>query len=106
VSAPVLLARLERVGSEDPNNGEVTMADQADEQVEESGGDVEETQDEGIAGAVDDRAAELTGSSGAAATDLKAADNRGPVADAEQHLEENTDLADDRETLKKIQQQM
>lgn len=81
------------------------MAEQADEQVQESGGDVE-PQDEGIAGAVDDRAAELTGSAGAAATDLEAANNRGPVAHAEAHLEEKTDLADDRETLKKIQSQM
>jgi hypothetical protein len=81
------------------------MAEQADEQVEESGGDVE-AQDDGVAGAVDDRAAELTGSTGAAATDSEVASNRGAVADAEQHLEENTDLADDRETLKKIQSQM
>jgi hypothetical protein len=81
------------------------MAEQADEQVEESGGDVE-AQDDGVAGAVDDKAAELTGSAGAAATDSEVADNRGPVADAETHLEENVDLAGDRETLKKIQQSM
>jgi hypothetical protein len=81
------------------------MAEQEPEQVEESGGG-EEHQDEGMAGAVDDKAAELTGSAGAAATDSVVADNRGPVADAEAHLEENTDLADDRETLKKIQQGM
>ena len=58
-----------------------------------------------MADAVDDRAAELTGSAGAAQTDSLVADNRGPVADAEAHLEE-TDLDEDRDTLKKIQSQM
>jgi hypothetical protein len=76
------------------------MAEEETEQV-----DVE-TQDDGIAGAVDDKAAALTGSAGAAATDSEVASNRTAVADAEQHLEENTDLADDRETLKKIQKSM
>ncbi len=81
------------------------MAEQADEQVDESGGDVE-AQDDGVAGAVDDKAAELTGSAGAAATDSEVASNRGAVAAAEEHLEENTDLASDRDTLKKIQESM
>ena len=75
----------------------------AEEETEQA--DVE-TQDDGLVGAVDDKAAELTGSAGAAATDSEVASNRAAVADAEQHLEENTDLADDRETLKKIQQGM
>jgi hypothetical protein len=76
-----------------------------DEQAEtQSGGDVEATSD-GLATAVDDRAAELTGSAGAAATDAPVADNRGPVADAEAHLED-VNLAEDREVLKKLQRQM
>lgn len=73
-------------------------AAQVDEAPEASGGD-------GLADAVDDRAAELTGSAGAAATDSIVADNRDPVAQAEAHLEE-TDLAEDRDTLKKIQASM
>lgn len=84
------------------------MAEQDAAQVEEapetSGGDVEVAGD-GLADAVDDRAAELTGSAGAAATDAPVADNRDPVAQAEAHLEE-TDLAEDRDTLKRIQAQM
>lgn len=79
-------------------------AAQVDEASETSGGDVEVAGD-GLADAVDDRAAELTGSAGAAATDSIVADNRDPVAQAEAHLEE-TDLAEDRDTLKKIQAQM
>ncbi len=58
-----------------------------------------------MADAVDDRAAELTGAAGAAQTESLVADNRGPVAEAEAHLEE-TDLAEDRDTLKKIQASM
>lgn len=79
-------------------------AAQVDEAPDASGGDVEVARDD-LADAVDDRAAELTGAAGAAATESPVADNRGPVADAEAHLEE-TDLADDRDTLKKLQSQM
>ena len=60
---------------------------------------------DGLADAVDDRAAELTGSEGAAATDSAVRDSAGAVAEAEAHLEE-TDLSEDRDTLKKIQSQM
>ena len=59
----------------------------------------------GMADAVDDRAAALTGSQGASRTDAPVADNRGPVAQAEEHLED-TNLAADRETLKKLQSKM
>lgn len=77
-------------------------AAQADETTPEAEADPAET---GIAGAVDDRATELTGSQGAAATDAPVADNRGAVAQAEEHLDD-TNLADDRETLKKLQSKM
>lgn len=61
--------------------------------------------DSGLVDAVDDRAAELMGSAGAASTDAPVADNSGAVAQAEEHLED-TNLADDRETLKKLQKSM
>jgi hypothetical protein len=79
-------------------------AAQVDEAPETSGGDVEAAGD-GMADAVDDRAAKLTGAAGAAATDSPVASNSDPVAQAEAHLEE-TDLAEDRDTLKKLQSQM
>ncbi len=79
-------------------------AAQVDEAPDVSGGDVEAAGD-GLADAVDDRAAQLTGSEGAAATDSMFASSAGAVADAEAHLEE-TDLSEDRDTLKKIQSQM
>ena len=79
-------------------------AAQVDEAPDASGGDVEAAGND-MADAVDDRAAELTGAAGAAATESTVADNRGPVADAEAHLEE-TDLAEDRDTLKKLQARM
>ena len=60
----------------------------------------------GVADAVDDRAAELTGSGGAEATDTPIADvNRGAVEQAEEHLDD-ANLSEDRETLKKLQQDM
>jgi hypothetical protein len=59
----------------------------------------------GIADAVDDRAAELTGAAGAAATDSPVPDNRAAVADAEEHLED-VDLGEEREALKKLQRKM
>jgi hypothetical protein len=74
------------------------QGDEAPEAPEGDGGD-------GMADAVDDRAAELTGSAGAAQTESLVSDNSDPVAQAEAHLEE-TDLAEDRDTLKKIQSQM
>jgi hypothetical protein len=80
-------------------------AEPVDEQPEaQSGGDPEAAGDD-LVSAVDDRAAQLTGASGAAATDSPVPDNSGPVADAEAHLEE-TNLAEDREVLKKLQRQM
>ena len=80
-------------------------AAQVDEQEEASGGDVE-VQSDSLVDAVDDRAAQLTGAAGAAATESPVADNSAAVAAAEAHLEENVDLADDRETLKRVQAQM
>ena len=77
------------------------MTEHEADQVDES---TDPAQD-GVADAVDDRAAELTGSSGAAQTDAPVADNRSAVAEAEQHLEE-TNLSEDRDTLKKIQKGM
>ncbi len=79
------------------------MAEQDPAQVDEQAGE----QDDGLAGAVDDRAAELTGSGGAAsASDPVVPDTSGAVAEAEQHLQEKTDIDADRETLKKIQKGM
>lgn len=63
------------------------------------------SEEAGLANAVDDRAAQLTGAEGAASTDAPVADNRGPVANAEAHLDD-TDLSDDRDVLKKLQQDM
>lgn len=79
---------------------EAAQVDEAPEATEapEGAGD-------GMADAVDNRAAELMGSAGAAATDSPVPDSSGAVADAEAHLEQ-TDLDEDRDTLKKIQSQM
>lgn len=82
------------------------MAEQEAAQVDEAPETPEAPAGDSLADAVDDRAAELTGSAGAAATSSPVADNSDPVAQAEAHLEENTDLAEDRDTLKKIQAQM
>lgn len=76
----------------------------ADDPETTAGVDVE-TKTADMAGAVDDRAAQLTGAAGAAATDAPVADNRGAVAHAEDHLED-VDLGQEREALKKLQQQM
>jgi len=65
----------------------------------------QEAEQDGVADAVDDRAAELTGSQGASETDAPVADNRGAVADAEAHLDD-TNLNEDRETLKKLQKDL
>lgn len=59
----------------------------------------------GIANAVDDRAAQLTGAGGASATDAPVASNAGAVAAAEEHLDE-VDLSAEREALKKLQRSM
>ena len=77
------------------------MTEQEANQVDES---TEPAQD-GVADAVDDRASELTGSSGASQTDAPVADNSGAVAQAEDHLDE-ANLDSDRNTLKKIQDAM
>jgi hypothetical protein len=77
------------------------MTEQEADQVDDS----TETAEDGVADAVDDRASELTGSAGAAQTDSPAADNRGAVAQAEQHLDD-ANLDSDRDTLKKIQGDM
>jgi hypothetical protein len=58
--------------------------------------------DVGMAGAVDDRAEQLTGGQGAASTDY---DNSGAVSKAEEHLED-TNLAADRDTLQALQKDM
>ena len=78
------------------------MTEQEPEQVDES---TEAAQDDALTDAVDDRAAELTGSAGAAQTDSPVADDTGAVASAEQHLQD-TDLASDRDTLANIQKGM
>jgi hypothetical protein len=77
------------------------MTEQEPDQVDDS---TEPAQDD-VADAVDDRASELTGSAGAAQTDAPVADNRGAVAQAEQHLDD-ANLDSDRDTLDKIQKGM
>lgn len=63
------------------------------------------SEDAGLANAVDDRAAELTGGGGASSTEAPVASNAGAVAAAEDHLDD-VDLSADREALKKLQKQM
>ncbi len=63
------------------------------------------SEEAGLANAVDDRAAELTGAGGASATEAPVASNAGAVAAAEEHLDD-VDLNADREALKKLQKQM
>jgi hypothetical protein len=77
------------------------MTEQEPDQVDDS----TETAEDDVADAVDDRASELTGSAGAAQTDAPVADNRGAVAQAEQHLDD-ANLDSDRDTLDKIQKGM
>ena len=83
------------------------MTEQEAAQTDEAAQPEASQEEAGMAGAVDDRAAELTGAQGAAQTDslIAGADNRGAVAQAEEHLED-ANLADDRETLKKLQGNM
>jgi len=91
-----------------PRTGEVNMAQEATAQVDEDT-NAEADVDSGTAGvadAVDERAAELTGSQGAEATDAPISEvNAGAEAKAEDHLED-TNLSEDRETLKNLQQDM
>jgi hypothetical protein len=71
----------------------------------EAGADVD-SDGSGMADAVDDRAAELTGAQGAQEGDSPISEvNAGAVAAAEGHLGD-TNLDDDRETLKKLQKGM
>ncbi len=63
------------------------------------------SEEAGLANAVDDRAAELTGAGGASATEAPVASNAAAVAAAEEHLDD-VDLNADREALKKIQRGM
>lgn len=63
------------------------------------------SEEAGLANAVDDRAAELTGGGGASATEAPVASNAGAVAAAEEHLDD-VDLNANREALKKIQKGM
>lgn len=78
------------------------MTEEEANEVDES---AEPAQDDGLVDAVDERAAELTGSAGAAQTDAPVADNRGAVSNAEGHLDD-ANLDSDRETLKKVQDGM
>ena len=89
--------------AEQQTNAEELAADTTAEAEGQSDGG--QSDDEGIAGAVDEHASSLTGSQGAAATDSPVGDNRGAVSQAEAHLED-TNLEEDRATLKKIQDQM
>lgn len=82
------------------------MPEQEAAQVDEVTPDAQAPSEEGaLANAVDDRAAQLTGAGGAAATDAPVASNAGAVAAAEEHLEE-VDLNADREALKRLQRSM
>jgi hypothetical protein len=77
-------------------------AAQVDEQAETT--DAASAEDSGIAGAVDERAAELTG--GASSDDQPIAEINRPAVDAATEHLDDVNLADDRETLKKLQQGM
>jgi hypothetical protein len=77
---------------------------QVDEAAEAPAGEAP-SEEAGMANAVDDRAAQLTGAGGASATDAPVASNAGAVAAAEEHLDD-VDLNADREALKKLQKQM
>ncbi len=78
------------------------MTEQEADQVDEN---AEPAQDDGLVDAVDDRAAELTGSAGASETESPVPDSSGAVAQAEGHLGD-ANLDSDRATLKKIQDGM
>lgn len=79
-------------------------AQPADDGSGDGGAAVDASGDDGIAGAVDARAEQLTGGQGAASTDSPVADS-GAVNKAEEHLED-TNLAADREALKALQKDM
>ena len=84
------------------------MAEQEAAQVDEETETTEEVaaEDSGLADAVDERAAELTGGAAAGGDDQPISEiNRGAVDAATEHLDD-ANLADDRETLKKLQQDM
>jgi hypothetical protein len=84
---------------------ESAQVDEEPETDAEAGADVD-SGEAGMAGAVDDRAAELTGAQGTQEGDSPISEvNAGAVAAAEDHLED-TNLADDRDTLKKLQKGM
>jgi len=80
-------------------------AQPADDGSGDGGAAADASGDDGMAGAVDDRAAQLTGGQGAAATDSPVTDRSGAVDKAEEHLGD-TNLAADRETLKALQKDM
>ena len=81
-------------------------AAQADEAPDANAAADVDPEEAGVADAVDNRAAELTGASGSADADAPIADiNRGAVEAAEEHLDD-TNLAADRDTLKKLQKDM
>jgi hypothetical protein len=80
------------------------MSEEEAVQVDEAAGDAP-SEEAGLANAVDDRAAQLTGAGGASSTDAPVASNAGAVAAAEEHLDD-VDLNADREALKKLQKQM
>lgn len=78
---------------------------QVEDAVETNAGADVDPGEASMADAVDDRAAELTGSQGDAATAPISEVNRDAVEKAEDHLDD-ANLADDRETLKTLQQSM
>jgi hypothetical protein len=75
------------------------------EDVPDAATDEAPSEEAGLANAVDDRAAQLTGAGGASETDAPVASNAGAVAAAEEHLDD-VDLNADREALKKLQSRM
>jgi hypothetical protein len=81
------------------------MSEEEAVQVDEAAADEAPSEEAGLANAVDDRAAQLTGAGGASETDAPVASNAGAVAAAEEHLDD-VDLNADREALKKLQRRM
>ncbi len=62
--------------------------------------------DSGVADAVDERAAELTGGGGTSSDDQPISEINRPAVDAATEHLDDANLAEDRETLKKLQKDM
>ena len=88
---------------------EAAQVDEEPEATEEAAAETTEeasADDSGLADAVDERAAELTGGGGGSGDDQPISEINRPAVDAATEHLDDANLADDRETLKKLQQDM